>query len=119
MDSTRCSKSVVKSSLKFGEVDFSREILAMPEEWITAILLGFMDAVRKNSWEMQQNCESEFIVIVHRVLSEWWWRCCSLDCLFQSSVIGFIFFVKVKLYFHFIFIDCLFALFSLVYLPFF
>jgi hypothetical protein len=38
------------SPLKFGEVDW----LATAEAWITAILLGFVDAVWKNWWEMQQ-----------------------------------------------------------------
>jgi hypothetical protein len=42
------------SPSKFGEVDFSRERLVTAEAWITAILLGFVDAVWKNWWEMQQ-----------------------------------------------------------------
>lgn len=65
MESTRCCKSVVKSWLKFGEVEFWRERLATPEAWITAILFGFVVAVWKNSCEMQQYGVSEVIVIVH------------------------------------------------------
>lgn len=70
MDWTRCCKSVVKSWLELGEVEFWRERLATPEAWMTAILFGLAVAVRKNSCEMQQYGVSEVMVIVHRFSCE-------------------------------------------------
>lgn len=89
MDSTRCFKNVVMSRLKLVEVEFSRERLATPEAWITAILLRFVDAIRKNSWEMQQYRVSrpfpELIVMVHEFLSEVWLRCLFVCLDFEET----------------------------------